>query len=389
MSTIQAEIKEAYGKAAVEGVNLCSTDSYSGLDLSWIPDEVLAVNQGCGSPLADVEGGLRRGERVVDLGCGAGLDVFLAARQVGPEGHVFGIDMTPEMLAIARRGSEPVARQLGYANVTFEEASMEELPIESASVDTVISNCVINLSENKRRVFSEIFRVLRPGGKFVISDILSMVELPNYIRNDQLLIGKCLGGALSVESFASTVRESGLRGLSLLVQKSYGKVDNYEFLSLGLAGYKPDPSRGRGKKYATLLGPCSSVVDELGNRFLRGVSMEISEETAAVLELPRYREYFFLSPVERQIKGSAALGVAPEPGPCVYTGDFVNLVGPFTEVRDDDHHVFTVGRESEICGKTMKVLNTPLYKQLFATLNRCQGDIAARQVVCGPGTGCC
>jgi len=389
MSTMKAEVKEAYAKAAVEGINLCSTDSYAGLDLSWIPDEVLAVNQGCGSPLTDIEGGLRRGERVVDLGCGASLDVFLAARQVGAGGHVFGVDMTPQMLDIARRASEKVADHLGYANVTLREAVMEELPIESASIDTVISNCVINLSEDKRRVFSEIFRVLRPGGRFVIADVLAMNELPNYIRNDELLVSKCLGGALSIESFAAAVRETGFRGFSPLVQKSYGKVDNYELLSLTVTGYKPDPSRGQGLRFATLLGPCSSVVDELGNRFARGVCTEISEATAAVLQLPRYREYFFLSPTQRQIKGSAALGVAPEPGPCVYTGDFVNLVGPFTEVRDDDHHVFAVGRESEVCGKTMKVLATPLYKQLFAMLNRCQGEISARQVVCGPGTGCC
>src|ERR1700756_2936321 len=118
---MRTEVRDQYAKAATEAVALCSTDAYKGLDLSWVPDEVLGVNQGCGSPLGEAKQEIKRGQVVVDLGCGAGLDAFLAARQVGPTGRVIGIDMTPEMLAIARRSSAAVAQNLGYAepNVDF------------------------------------------------------------------------------------------------------------------------------------------------------------------------------------------------------------------------------------------------------------------------------
>jgi arsenite methyltransferase len=386
---MRTEIREQYAKAATEAVALCSTDAYKGMDLRWVPDEVLNVNQGCGSPLGEAKQEIKRGHVVVDLGCGAGLDAFLAAKQVGAGGRVIGIDMTPEMLAIARRNSAAVARNLGYEqpNVVFHEAAMEDLPLDSASADCVISNCVINLSDDKQRVFDEIFRVLKPGGRFVISDILAMAELPQYIRNNELLVGRCLGGALSLESFLSVVRRSGFRGVTLISKKSYAQVDMHDFVSLTVSAYKVDAAEENGIKYATLLGPCSSGVDEAGNHYRRGVPTEISAETAALLRLPRYREYFFLSAQPREIKGEASLAVLPEPGPCIYGGDFVALVGPFTQVADDDAHVFAAGKESEVCGKTMKVLTTPLYKKLFVMVNRCQGEIEARQVLCGPS--CC
>src|SRR5687768_4998836 len=126
VETMRERIKEQYARAATEGVSLCATDSYRDLDLSWVPDEILQVNQGCGSPLGDAGHDVRRGDVVADLGCGAGLDVFLACKMVGPNGHVHGIDMTTEMLAIGRRNRDEVAQRLGYpaSNVSFHESVM-------------------------------------------------------------------------------------------------------------------------------------------------------------------------------------------------------------------------------------------------------------------------
>ena len=387
---MDTQIKEAYAKAATETITLCSTNAYMGMDLSWIPDEVLRTNQGCASPLADAKNDVDRGSVVVDLGCGAGLDVFLASKQVGPGGHVYGVDMTPEMLDIARKHQEQVAKTLGYSksNVTFHHGTMEEIPIDSDVADTVISNCVVNLSHDKSKVFSEILRILRPGGKFVISDVLTMGELPLYIQHDQNLVNLCLGGAMSISSFLKVLHECGFQGKTLLSQKSYSQVDGYDFLSLTVTAFKPVAVEETEQKYATLIGPCSAVVDELGNRYDRGVATEVTPETAQMLQLPRYRSYFFVTPEPREMAGAAQLGIPPEPGPCVYGGDFVSLVGPFTEVHDDDNHVFKAGEESEICGKTLKVLSSPLYKQLFVMINRSRGDLQANQVECGP-TGCC
>lgn len=388
---MDTQVKEAYAKAATETITLCSTNAYAGMDLSWVPDEVLRTNQGCASPLADAKNEVSRGSVVLDLGCGAGLDVFLASKQVGQAGHVYGVDMTPEMLDIARRNQDQVAERLGFSksNVSFHEGTMEELPIDSDVVDTVISNCVVNLSQDKTKVFGEILRVLRPGGKFVISDVVTMEELPLYIQNDQNMINLCLGGAMSITSFLGVLRDNGFRGLTLLSQKSYNQVDGYDFLSITVTAYKPVEANGTDSQYATLIGPCSVVVDELGNRFERGVATEVSPETAQMLQLPRYRSYFFVTPEPREMAGAAQLGIPPEPGPCVYAGDFVNLLGPFTEVHDDDHHVFRAGQQEEICGKTLKVLSSPLYKQLFVVINRSRGDLQANQVECGPGSSCC
>jgi arsenite methyltransferase len=389
IETMREQIKEQYARAATEGVSLCSTDSYRGLDLSWVPDEILQVNQGCGSPLGEAGHDVRRGDVVVDLGCGAGLDVFLASKLVGPNGHVHGVDMTAEMLAIGGRNREEVARRLGYpaSNVSFHESVMEEIPLADGTVDVVISNCVINLSHDKDQVFREIFRVLKPGGRFLIADILSLRELPLYMKYNEVLVGRCLGGAQSVAELLASVHGGGFRGVTLLNQKSYAQADMHDFVSLTVIGSKLPAAQNGATQYAVLLGPCSSAVDELGNRYDRGAVTEVSGETAAMLRLPRYREYFFVSPQPREVKDSAHLGVYPDPGPCIYGGDFVTLLGPFREVRDDDGHVFEAGRELEICAKTVKVLSTPLYRQLMIMVNRCQGELEARQVVCGPG--CC
>jgi ubiquinone/menaquinone biosynthesis C-methylase UbiE len=149
--------------------------------------------------------GLRQGEVVLDLGSGAGFDAFLAAQQVGPSGFVIGVDMTPEMIKKARRN----ALKAEVKNIQFRLGEIEHLPIEDHSIDVVISNCVINLSPEKEAVFREAYRVLKPGGRFAISDIVATAELPNEVKNDPTLICGCMGGAVTIDRLKALIERAG------------------------------------------------------------------------------------------------------------------------------------------------------------------------------------
>ncbi|MCS7178737.1 MAG: arsenite methyltransferase [Anaerolineae bacterium] len=170
--------------------------------LAGLPEEAL-LSLGCGNPFVGVD--LRPGETVLDLGSGGGLDCFLAAQRVGPTGRVIGVDMTPEMVERARA----VARQLGLSNVEFRLGYLEDLPVEDESVDGVISNCVINLSPDKPRVFREMFRVLRPGGRVSIADMVAKGSLPPSLRENPEAWNACIGGALEMEEYARYLEEAG------------------------------------------------------------------------------------------------------------------------------------------------------------------------------------
>ncbi|MHC5028327.1 MAG: arsenite methyltransferase [Planctomycetota bacterium] len=176
---------------------------YASEELSELPDDAVSNSFGCGNPLAFAD--VAEGETVVDLGSGAGIDVLLAGRKVGPSGHVIGIDMTDEMLARARANIEAA----GMDHVEVRKGIIEELPIDDASVDWVISNCVINLSPEKERVFAEIARVLKPGGRLVVSDIVAE-DLPEWVREDAALYGGCLGGAISEGAYLAGLRSAGM-----------------------------------------------------------------------------------------------------------------------------------------------------------------------------------
>lgn len=177
-------------------------------DLAAVPD---GANLGlsCGNPLAVAE--LRPGETVLDLGSGGGFDCFLAARKVGPHGHVIGIDMTPEMIALAREN----AVKWGVRNVSFHLGEIEHLPVPERTVDVIISNCVINLAPDKRAVYREAFRVLRPGGRLAISDVVAMRELPEERRNDPALWSSCIAGALLVDDLRTILAEIGYQEVAV------------------------------------------------------------------------------------------------------------------------------------------------------------------------------
>ena len=171
----RSDVRNFYSKAAVSAQeSLCCPTQYDSKDLSHIPKEVLKISYGCGSPVGRAN--LREGEVMVDLGSGGGIDCFIAARHVGKTGRVYGIDMTEEMLGIARKNATLVAENLGYNNIEFRQGYLESIPIDDSSVDLVTSNCVINLSTDKDEVFGEIHRILKPGGRFMISDIISDKE---------------------------------------------------------------------------------------------------------------------------------------------------------------------------------------------------------------------
>ncbi|MCL4819349.1 MAG: arsenite methyltransferase [Vicinamibacteria bacterium] len=223
-----AEVREKYGRIAAEGGSCCGPNSCGGtsevpvsLGIGYSPEELAALPEGanlglgCGAPLAALAP--RRGETVLDLGSGAGIDVLLAARAVGEEGRAIGIDMTPEMLKKARAN----AAKVGAWNAEFREGRLEELPVASASVDAVTSNCVINLVPDKSKVFAEVARVLRPGGRLVISDIVLDGALPERIERDVYAYVGCISGAALRERYFGWLRAAGFAEIEVLKDVDY------------------------------------------------------------------------------------------------------------------------------------------------------------------------
>jgi ubiquinone/menaquinone biosynthesis C-methylase UbiE len=193
-------------------------------------------NLGLGCGLPTLYAGIQPGNTVLDLGSGAGVDVFLAAKAVGPQGRAIGVDMTPEMIA---RSWENAVKG-GYRNVDFRLGEIEALPVQDSSVDVVLSNCVINLAPDKRKVFSEIFRVLKPGGRFSISDIVTYGPVPEAIRQDMALWAGCSAGALDREDYLRLITETGFSDVQVnqLVEYDAMKGEDYGFASLTVEGRK-------------------------------------------------------------------------------------------------------------------------------------------------------
>jgi len=231
--SVKETVKARYGSIASEGSSCCaSTDAgapccgastsetisksvgYSDEEMQAVP-EGANLGLGCGNPLA--LSSVKEGDTVLDLGSGAGFDCFLAAQRTGESGRVIGVDMTPEMLAKARTNAE----RGGYTNVEFREGEIESLPVEDHSVDIVISNCVINLSPDKAAVFSEIHRVLKPGGKFFVSDIVLAAPLPESIRTSAEAYTACVAGALLKTDYLGKIQEAGFGEVNVMRETAY------------------------------------------------------------------------------------------------------------------------------------------------------------------------
>jgi len=294
--TRREEVRSFYGAAAVTPkAELCCPTGYSDVDTSHIPQEVLDVAYGCASPVT--LSGLRKGETMLDLGAGAGIDCFIASKITGPEGRVIGIDMTDEMLEKAGKNKVKVAGSLGYENVEFRKGFLEEIPAEEGSIDLVTSNCVINLTADKAPVFREIYRILKDNGRFVISDIISEIPVPPSMRADSELWGECISGALTTEEFISLAKEAGFHGIRLLSETFYREAGGISFFSITFEGRKQikgDKCLYLGHE-ATYRGPFDSVTDDEGHEFPRGVSIEVCTDTARRLSSPPYRGLFTIT----------------------------------------------------------------------------------------------
>ena len=224
---IRDAVRERYGAIAVNDGGCCGGCGCGDCDdtssLGYTEEQKKAVpkgsnlNLGCGNPLGHAE--VRPGETVLDLGSGAGIDVFLASREVGPTGRAIGVDMTPAMVSRARKN----AAEGDYSNVEFRLGEIENLPIADQSVDLIISNCVINLSPAKPRVFAEAMRALRPGGRMVVSDLVLTRSLPDDVRQSVEAYVGCVAGAMHQEDFVATMREAGFLEVEVLNERQYAR----------------------------------------------------------------------------------------------------------------------------------------------------------------------
>lgn len=224
---IKTFVKDRYARIAATGDSCCPSCAcsanllqsakaigYSEQELSSVPEGAV-LGLGCGNPTALAE--LKEGETVLDLGPGGGLDVFLAARKVGAKGKVIGVDMTPAMIAKAREN----ARRGHYLNVEFRLGEIENLPVEDKSIDVIISNCVINLSPDKLATFKEAFRVLRPNGRLLISDVVTEGELPEDVRRSFEAWAGCIAGALEKQEYLDTIKKAGFKDVRIVGEHRY------------------------------------------------------------------------------------------------------------------------------------------------------------------------
>ncbi len=338
VANLEQAVKQRYSEGArARAADLCCPIDYDPRYLEAIPAEVLERDYGCGDPSRH----LRPGETVLDLGSGTGKICFIAAQVVGAEGRVIGVDMTPEMLAVARRAAPVVAERLGFANVEFRRGRIQDLTLDldlleerlaerpvrnveelmavqaasdglrrerplvaDGSVDVVVSNCVLNLVANadKRQLFDEIYRVLRRGGRVVISDIVSDEPVPLEMQQDPELWSGCISGAFTEDGFLAAFEEAGFHGIRILERQAepWRTVEGIEFRSLTVEAFKgkqgPCLERNQAVVYK---GPFREVLDDDGHRLVRGQRHAVCDKTYQLYRQEPYREHFdFIDPRE-------------------------------------------------------------------------------------------
>jgi ubiquinone/menaquinone biosynthesis C-methylase UbiE len=235
---IKQVVKKRYAKIAQESSSCCTSCTpcgydvaeqakkigYSEKELEQLPREAV-MGLGCGNPTALAE--LKEGETVLDLGAGAGIDAFLAARKVGPKGYVIGVDMTEPMVEKANK----IAQRDGYKNVEFRLGEIENLPVKDNSIDVIISNCVINLSPDKLRTYKEAYRVLKRGGRILISDLVTEGKLPDHIKRSFDAWAACIGGAMEKEEYLGVIRKAGFRKIDVVAEHTYSEPSLHKTLA--------------------------------------------------------------------------------------------------------------------------------------------------------------
>ncbi len=330
-------VRQRYAAGAIErSEKLCCPVNYDAEYLKIIPQEVIERDYGCGDPSRY----LREGEIVLDLGSGTGKICFIAAQIVGPKGKVIGIDMTDEMLEVARRNTPVVAERIGYANVEFRKGRIQDLaldlelldrqlkrnPITDAasflaadelaeemrvkhpliagdSIDVVVSNCVLNLVElkSKRQLFDEIFRVLKKGGRAVICDIVSDEEVPDEMQNDPELWSGCISGALTETGFLQAFERVGFYGIQILKRDAdpWRTVQGIEFRSVTVEAFKGKQGECFERNQAVIYrGPFKEVLDDDNHRMERGKRYAVCDKTYNLYKKAPYREFFeFVDPI--------------------------------------------------------------------------------------------
>ena len=330
-------VRQRYAAGAKERKEkLCCPVDYQSEYLSIIPQEVIERDYGCGDPSRYV----REGETVLDLGSGTGKVCFIAAQIVGPNGKVIGVDMTDEMLEVARRNAPVVAERLGYANVEFRKGRIQDLALDlelfdrqlksnpitdaasflaadelaeelrvkhplivSDSIDVVVSSCVLNLVEpkSKRQLFDEIFRVLKKGGRAVICDIVSDEEVPEEMQNDPELWSGCISGALTEAGFLQAFEQAGFYGIQILKRdaRPWRTVQGIEFRSVTLEAFKGKQGECFERNQAVIYrGPFKEVLDDDNHRMQRGKHYAVCDKTYNLYKKAPYREFFeFVDPL--------------------------------------------------------------------------------------------
>ncbi len=330
-------VRERYGSGAKERADkLCCPVDYEPEYLKVIPREVIERDYGCGDPSRY----LREGEVVLDLGSGTGKICFIAAQVVGPQGKVIGVDMTDEMLEVARRNAPIVARRIGYANVEFRKGRIQDLALDlelldrklkenpitdaasflaadelaeelrmkrpliaSDSIDVVVSSCVLNLVEpkSKPQLFDEIFRVLKKGGRAVISDIVSDEEVPEDMQNDPELWSGCISGAFTEDSFLAAFEKAGFYGTQILKRdvNPWRTVQGIEFRSVTVEAFKGKQGECFERNQAVIYrGPFKEVLDDDSHRMQRGKRYAVCDKTYNLYSKAPYREFFeFVDPL--------------------------------------------------------------------------------------------
>ena len=272
-------VKDFYHQAAVNTKeDIINPVCYDDDVISHIPEAFRFRGYGCGSPVADAD--IKEGETIVDLGSGSGVECFIAAKITGKTGRVYGVDMLDAMLEKANAGLDGVAKNLGYNNIAFKKGYLEALPLEDNTADVILSNCVMNLSVNKRMAYGEIYRVLKPGGRLVISDVVCDTDPDPAIRNDEILRGECIAGAMTQKDLMGILNETGFDTIGLIKRFPYREVMGHPFYSLTYTARKPQPSNTVCVMYR---GPMAAMITSTGNILFPGHLYDMPQAEATLL----------------------------------------------------------------------------------------------------------